>query len=310
MIFDIASNQLKTKSETSKKDIINTLDSWGRAFLVFAMYRIAINPFLPIPLLRYFDHFCMLADPKRKIPFSQLLNYDRLFRSLAAGKLSDHKVWITRNEKAYLEFLDPSVYAVGIEDHSGKEQTLRKTFRCSWCQGEVTSEKNAPPSTPNPNHLLAGFFGPAPSEAGQIKSPARCVSSVMQADAPVIPAPHASTIVSTDVSTATKLTPASTALKKGLLIPPSILTPLRRSAFQRFLRNHPDQIFVRNLLDILLSGADIGFRGPQFTRTTPNFLSACQHFNELKKPINSEFSLCHTIGPFQKAPFKNLLPAH
>lgn len=48
----------------------------------------------------------MLAEVKRDYKFSQLLNYDKFFRSYAARNFADHTIWWRKNEDAFLEFLD------------------------------------------------------------------------------------------------------------------------------------------------------------------------------------------------------------
>lgn len=84
ILFDSASSHLKTKPDSSKKDVICFLENWTRAFSVFAMYRTALNPDLAPPLMKYLDHFCMLAEPKQYYTFPQLINYDKYFRAHAA----------------------------------------------------------------------------------------------------------------------------------------------------------------------------------------------------------------------------------
>lgn len=84
----------------------------------------------------------------------------------------------------------------------------------------------------------------------------------------------------------------------GNNIPNNIKTPLCRSAFIHFMAEHPDRKFVRFISDVLLYGADIGYRGPKYTRTTPNSFSARQHSEILQKQILFEVKLHHSAGPF------------
>lgn len=61
-ILDCSTNQPTAEDETGKKDLNTSLDLWVLAFSVFQVYKAAINPKLAIPLLKYLDRFCMLAE--------------------------------------------------------------------------------------------------------------------------------------------------------------------------------------------------------------------------------------------------------
>lgn len=50
---------------TAKPKAISSFPSWLRAFLVLRMCRIAINPALALPMMKYSDYFAQLADPCR-----------------------------------------------------------------------------------------------------------------------------------------------------------------------------------------------------------------------------------------------------
>lgn len=64
-----ATNQLKTEAGFHKKNVIGRLHSGTRAYSVFMLYRVAANPRLAIPPIKYLNHFCDLADSKRNLPF-------------------------------------------------------------------------------------------------------------------------------------------------------------------------------------------------------------------------------------------------
>ena len=66
-------------------------------------------------------------------------------------------------------------------------------------------------------------------------------------------------------------------LSPQTVIPATIKTPLKAAAFAAYSVDHPDKKFVNSVLDILVSGADIGYRGPSFSSFTKNALSARTH---------------------------------
>lgn len=53
-----SSNQPKNQP---KKSLIGSFDAWRRAYSVFLMFRMAVNPDLAASLSRYLNHFSMLA---------------------------------------------------------------------------------------------------------------------------------------------------------------------------------------------------------------------------------------------------------
>lgn len=87
IMFDVASNALKTKADSKKKDTICGLNGCLRTFTVLMQYGIAINPDLAISLSKYLDHFCTLADPRRKCSFGQLLDDHEHFLVIYGKKL-------------------------------------------------------------------------------------------------------------------------------------------------------------------------------------------------------------------------------
>lgn len=124
-MFDIKSNALKTKTDSGKKDLISGVDGWVRAFSGFMQYRIAINPDLAIPLSKYLDHFCTLADPKRKYSFVQLLKYDKYFWAPATKNFLNQKSWSVNTEDAYLE--PPDFGTAGAHQSFGRDEGRSKS---------------------------------------------------------------------------------------------------------------------------------------------------------------------------------------
>lgn len=133
----------------------------------------------------------MLAEPKRKLPFSQLLHYDKPFCSHAAKNYADLKIWLTRNEEAYIEFLDPTAYqASGSAETVISENSAANLKHANGATKLVTKKSFA-------LNLLSvlRFFGPAPREVGQINSRQKHVLSGIQGFVRGMPEHHANTVV-------------------------------------------------------------------------------------------------------------------
>ena len=58
---------------------------------------------------------------------------------------------------------------------------------------------------------------------------------------------------------------------------PTPWTPLRPFILECDLSNHPDQAFVKRLINNLCHGCLIGYKGPQFSYSANNLVSAYQH---------------------------------
>lgn len=87
----------------------------------------------------------------------------------------------------------------------------------------------------------------------------------------------------------------------------NLCTPLKVSAFEVYLSGHPDQQFPILIKNILIHGADIGYRGPNFPRSTANSVSARVHCAVLREQISKEIRLGHSAGPFASPPFPNFV---
>ena len=101
--------------------------------------------------------------------------------------------------------------------------------------------------------------------------------------------------------------PSLLALSPPPPIPTEIITPLNVQAFSLRLKLHPDKRFVMSLLDMLTNGANIGYCGPHYSRSTPNAATARTSSEALSSSIAQEISLFHSVGPFPSPPFPNMV---
>ena len=62
-----------------------------------------------------------------------------------------------------------------------------------------------------------------------------------------------------------------------------------------------------SLLDMLTNGANIGYCGPHYSRSTPNAATARTFSEALSSSIAQEISLFHSVGPFPSPPFPNMV---
>lgn len=79
---------------------------------------------------------------------------------------------------------------------------------------------------------------------------------------------------------------------------PTPWTPLRPFVFERELSNHPDNAFVKQLINDLCQGCFIGYKGPQFSYCANNLVSAYQHPTIIDATLAKECQLGHILGPF------------
>ena len=79
-------------------------------------------------------------------------------------------------------------------------------------------------------------------------------------------------------------------------------TPLRADVFRKYLDEHPDRVSVERLLNMIESGADVGYVGPRLGFTVPNAKSADTYSEQLSQSIAKEISRGHTVGPFLSPP--------
>ena len=102
-----------------------------------------------------------------------------------------------------------------------------------------------------------------------------------------------------------------------VLVKPPPWTPLRPFILERELRNYPDRVFVRQLIDNLRQGCTIGYTGPQFTYLAPNLQSASQQPEVIDATLRDECEAGRILGPFDQPPLLNfrtsdlgLVPEH
>ena len=75
-------------------------------------------------------------------------------------------------------------------------------------------------------------------------------------------------------------------------------TPLRPFILEHELRNYPDRVFVRQLIDNLRHGCSIGYSGPHFMSLAPNLQSAFQQREVIDATLKDECEAGRILGPF------------
>ena len=83
-------------------------------------------------------------------------------------------------------------------------------------------------------------------------------------------------------------------------------TPLRRSAFEHELKEHPDKAWVSWLLNGIDNGVSTGYKGPHFPFTARNLTSTQQHPEIVDAELEKEVNLGRILGPFSQRPLKHL----
>eukprot|EP00731_Ephydatia_muelleri_P037700 Em0539g2a len=83
-------------------------------------------------------------------------------------------------------------------------------------------------------------------------------------------------------------------------------TPLRRLAFERELKGHPDKAWVSWLLNGIDNGVSTGYNGPHFPFTACNLTSALQHPEIVDAELLKEVELGRILGPFSQRPLEHL----
>ena len=83
------------------------------------------------------------------------------------------------------------------------------------------------------------------------------------------------------------------------------------------LSNHPDKAFVRQLIDDLQHGCNIGYLGPQFAHSANDLASASRQPEVIDSALQKECEAGRILGPFQSPPLPNfrssglgLVPKH
>ena len=111
--------------------------------------------------------------------------------------------------------------------------------------------------------------------------------------------------------------PAVHAPAEGACTRPLPWTPLRPFMLEWELSNHPDKAFVRQLIDDLQHGCNIGYLGPQFAHSANNLASASRQPEVIDAALQKECEAGRILGPFQSPPLPNfrssglgLVPKH
>ena len=100
--------------------------------------------------------------------------------------------------------------------------------------------------------------------------------------------------------------PAPAPALQGLSELQRAYTPLRRSAFERELKGHPDKAWVSWLLNGIDNGVSTGCKGPHFPFTARNLTSALQHPEIVDAELQKEVELGRILGPFSQRPLEHL----
>ena len=87
---------------------------------------------------------------------------------------------------------------------------------------------------------------------------------------------------------------------------PSVSTPINVVVLERELSQHPDRIFVSNIINSLRYGTHVGYTGPQKPRVSRNLISAIQHPEVVSGNLRKELGLDRVAGPFNSPPLPNL----
>ena len=82
-------------------------------------------------------------------------------------------------------------------------------------------------------------------------------------------------------------------------------TPINIAYLKHELKNHPNVLFVSNLVQGFRDGFFIGFEGPRTPRFSHNLKSADEHPDLVTKNLLKEVTLGRTAGPFLSPPFQN-----
>ena len=85
----------------------------------------------------------------------------------------------------------------------------------------------------------------------------------------------------------------------------SLPTPINVNRFEIALADHPNRVFVSNLLQTFRLGANIGFFGRRSPRFSRNLPTALAQPDIVKANLDKEVSLGRVAGPFSAPPFPN-----
>lgn len=85
----------------------------------------------------------------------------------------------------------------------------------------------------------------------------------------------------------------------------SLPTPINVNRLEIALADHPNRVFVSNLLQTFRLGANIGFFGRRSPRFSRNLPTALAQPDIVKANLGREISLGRVAGPFSTPPFPN-----
>ena len=80
-------------------------------------------------------------------------------------------------------------------------------------------------------------------------------------------------------------------------------TPLRPFILE--LSDHPDRVFVRQLIENLRQGCKIGYSGPQFTHLASNLESASQKPQVIDAILRDKCAAGQILSPYDRPPLPN-----
>ena len=84
-------------------------------------------------------------------------------------------------------------------------------------------------------------------------------------------------------------------------------SPLHYCAWENGLKTHPDQDFVKTLLDGIKYGVNVGYTGPRSYRENPNWPSAIKNRDAIEKAIQKDLMLGRKLAPSLYLLVKTLL---
>ena len=162
--------QLSTRN-ASKQDSITDFTAWSRAFNVFMLYRVAVNPKLAFPMAKYIDHIAQFATSSRGYTLDQWLSYDKQFRLNICRNSEDPSLWFHKNEDAHTEFLSTPLGLVAGSAHASgamvkKTAGTAEGSTCFHCQEYGHHYRNCPELVDGPKQSgrpqsFAGPYFPA-----------------------------------------------------------------------------------------------------------------------------------------------------
>ena len=87
----------------------------------------------------------------------------------------------------------------------------------------------------------------------------------------------------------------------------NIRSPLKADAWQRGLVNHPDETFVKYIIDGINNGVHIGYTGPKHYREYKNWQSVNTFYDAVLTSIEKDISKGRKLGPWDSPPSANFV---